>query len=387
LSKIINYSQQSINREDIISVSKTLKSKYLTTGPNVIKFEKKIRKFVDAKYCASFNSATSALHVACLALNLNSKDIVWVSSISFVASANCAAYCGAKVDFIDIDKDTFNICLISLKKKLEIAKKKQKLPKVLIIVHLGGLPSSLKEIKKLSNKYNFKIIEDASHALGSSIFNHKIGSCKYSCFTIFSFHPVKNITTAEGGAITTNSHKYFKKILLLREHGIERNFRNFVNKNSTPFYYEQQFLGYNYRLSELHASLGISQLKRIKSFIKKRNIIRSMYQKGLKNLPIKFQLVDKNYYSSNHLVIIRVNKKIRNALINYLFKKGYKTNIHYIPIFYHPFYYKKFYLSNINAIEYYEEALSLPCFFDLNFYEVTKIINHIKFFLNFKMIK
>lgn len=385
LSRTINYSQQSINSEDILSVSKTLKSKYLTTGPKVIEFEKKIKKFVNSKFCASFNSATSALHSACLALDINKKDIVWVPSISFIASANCAAYCGARIDFIDVDKDTFNICLNSLKKKLEKAKKKQKLPKLLVLVHLGGLPSDLKEVKKLSNKYKFKIIEDASHALGSSLFNERIGSCKYSDLTIFSFHPVKNITTAEGGAVTTNNNMLFKKILLFREHGIERNYKNFKYKNPTPFYYEQQLLGYNYRMSELHASLGITQLKRIKFFIKKRNIIKSHYEKSLKNLPIRFQYTKKNYYSSHHLVIIRVQKKIRNSLIKYLLKRGYKTNIHYIPIFYHPYYYKKKFLQNSNSINYYQEALSLPCFFDLSLKEVLKIINYIKIF--FKNLK
>ena len=260
--KISTYSKQFIDKDDITSVIKTLKSDYLTSGPKVLEFEKKISSLVKSKYAVSANSATSALHLGCLALNINKNDIVWTSANSFVASANCAIYCGAKIDLVDIDLNTFNISIENLKSKLKLAKQKNTLPKVLIVVHLGGLSCDMFEIHKLSKKYKFKIIEDASHALGSQYKNRPVGSCDYSEMCIFSFHPVKIITTCEGGVVTTNSKKIEEKIKMLREHGIQRKKNSFSKKNM-PFFYDQKLLGYNYRLSELHAAVGISQLKKI----------------------------------------------------------------------------------------------------------------------------
>ncbi len=381
MKKILNYSQQSINKDDIVQVSKVLKSNYLTTGPKVKEFENKICSFTKSNHCTVVNSATSGLHIACLALGLKKNDQVWTSPISFVASANCAVYCGAKIDFVDIDDETFNISLEKLRKKLESSKKNNTLPKILIVVHLGGEPCEMDKIKLLSKKYKFKIIEDASHALGSVYKGSKIGSCKYSDATVFSFHPVKSITTGEGGAVTTNSKSIFNKLSMLREHGIERNKKNFLTKIKEPFFFEQQDLGFNYRLSEIHATLGISQLSRIDKFISKRNLIRKYYQKELDKLPVKFQKFSKNTYTSQHLVIILVNKKSRNLLIEKLLKQGFKTNIHYIPIFYHPFFYKKKFLNNKTSIKYYKSAISLPCFYDLKFKDLNKIITIIKKYL------
>ena len=331
----IPYSTQSVNKSDINSVVKTLKSSFLSQGPVTLKFEKQISKLTKSKYAISANSATSGLHLVCLALGLSRKDLVWVSSISFVATANCAAYCGSKIDFVDIDSNTFNICSKSLEQKLNLAKKNKKLPKVLIVVHLGGLSSDMKQIYKLSKKFGFVIIEDASHALGSTYYNLPVGSCKYSIASIFSFHPVKIATSAEGGVITTNSKTLDKKIRMFREHGIERLRKNFINKKEKfKLYYEQQKLGYNFRLSEVHASLGLSQIRRLKYFAKRRNSIRMNYLKKLAGLPIKFQKIPKYCNSSYHLMIIRVHKNLRNKLYDYLKKKIFPQIFITYPFFY-----------------------------------------------------
>lgn len=384
MSNNIPYSTQSVDKSDIKAVVKTLKSNFLTQGPTTLKFEKQISKLTKSKYAISANSATSGLHLACLALGLSKKDLVWVSSISFVASANCAAYCGSKIDFVDIDSETFNICTKSLEQKLNIAKKNKKLPNVLIVVHLGGLSSDMKKIFKLSKKFGFVIIEDASHALGSTYYNLPVGSCKYSIASIFSFHPVKIATSAEGGIVTTNSKLMNEKIRMFREHGIERIKKNFINKKEKfKLYYEQHKLGYNFRLSEVHASLGLSQIRRIKYFAKKRNSIRINYIKKLSGLPIKFQKIPNYCNSSFHLMIVRVHKNLRNKLYDFLKKRNISTNVHYLPIFMHPYYFNKRHLINKNSIDYYNEALSIPLYVDLKEKEQNKVIKSIyKFFKN-----
>ena len=381
MKPISSYSRQSINKTDIKNVIKTLKSDFLTTGPQVLKFENRLKKIVKAKFAVASNSATSSLHTACLALDIKKNDHVWTSSISFVASANCAIYCGAKVDFVDIDSQTFNICPNKLEKKLLESKIKKKLPKILVVVHMGGEPCEMKKIYNLSKKYNFKIIEDASHALGSKYNGKLVGNCKYSEITVFSFHPVKIATSCEGGMATTNSATIAKRLTLFREHGIEKDIKKFeIKKNRYPFYYEQQNLGYNYRLSDVHAALGASQLNRIDLFIKKRNLLRVIYEKSLKKLPIKFQKTGKKNYSSNHLVIISVEIKIRNKLISFLKKNKITTNIHYIPIFFHPYHYKKKHLTNKESIKYYNSSLSIPNYYDLSLHQHKRIIDKIKIF-------
>ena len=387
LIKAVPYSKQNINSKDIRSVKKVLKSEYLTTGPEVKKFENVISKFVKSKYSISTNSATSALHIACLSFGLKKKDIVWTSSISFVASANCAKYCGSSVDFLDINNETFNIDIDKLKKKLIKAKKNNKLPKILIPVHLAGSPCDMKSIYNLSKKYKFKIIEDASHAIGSKYLNTNIGSCKYSDITIFSFHPVKMITTCEGGVATTNNLKIYKKLKIFREHGIVREKKNFIFSSKIDTHYEQQYLGYNYRLSDVHAALGTSQLKRLKKFIKIRNKIKNTYLRELKNYPIKFQKILPNTTCSYHLLLVNVNKKLRNKFFLYLRNKNIKTNIHYIPIFFHPYYYKKKFLENRNSINYYYSTLSLPIFYGLKPKTLNYIIKSIKDFFSLKYVR
>ncbi len=375
---MIPYSKHKLFKSDISDVNKVLKSDFLTSGPVVPLFEKDLGKRFNSKYVTCVNSATSALHLSCMAIGLKEGDYLWTSAISFVASANCAIYCGAKVDFVDIDIDTFNISLECLKEKLKSAKKLNKLPKALVVVHMGGNPCKMKEIKKLSNLYNFKIIEDASHASGSYYKNQIIGNCKYSDVSVFSFHPVKIITSGEGGAILTNEKKIYEKTQILRSHGIEKNKKKFKGKEKLSWYYEQKLLGYNYRMSDILASLGRSQLKKIKLFTSFRNKIFKLYKKKFSNLNVTFQKIDKNDFSSFHLVIILLkNKKIRDKVFVNMRKNKFFVNLHYIPIYRHPFYEKqKFNIANFpNAENYYERALSIPVYYGLKNKDFLKFEN------------
>ena len=387
MKNIIPYGTQNISKDDILNVNKILKSNYLTQGPTVKKFEKIISNYCNSKYAVAVNSATSALHISCIALGLKKNDILWTSPISFVASANCAVHCGAMVDFVDIDLNTFNICPTKLEEKL-INTPKNKRPKILVVVHLAGLSCDLVKISKLSQKYKFKIIEDASHAIGSKIKKIKVGSCKYSDLTVFSFHPVKIITTGEGGIITTNKLKLNNTLKLLREHGIQKKHSRIIDKVDGPWFYEQQNLGFNFRMSDINASLGLSQIKKISKFLKLRQNIAKHYIKNLKNFPITFQEIDKDFFSSYHLFIIRVHKKIRFKLFNYMRKNKILVNVHYIPIYKHIFFKKKFkfkkkYLNN--SEKYYETAISLPIYPSLKIKNQNFVIKVIyNFFKNEK---
>lgn len=383
---MIRYSRQLISSSDIKTVNQVLKSDFLTQGPKSILFEKKLSSKFNVNYSTSSNSATSALHLACLALGVKKGDHVWTCTNSFVASASCALHCGAKIDLVDINSETYNLDINSLSKKLKIAFKKKKLPKVVIPVHFAGLPCEMREIYKLSKKYKFKIIEDASHAVGAKYYGSKIGSCKYSDITIFSFHPVKIMTTAEGGAALTNSKELDFKLKFYRSHGITKE-RKFLDKgNKANWYYECKDLGFNYRLNDIQSALGISQLKKVNKWLLYRNKLAKNYQKNLKNLPIKFFLNKKGFYSSYHLFIIKIlkNKKglNRDDLFNYLYKKKIQTNVHYIPIHTHPFYRKLGFKSKNfpNAENYIKNCLSLPMHAALNFSDQNKVINQIKKF-------
>ena len=377
----VPYSRQSINKNDIKSVSTVLKSDFLTTGPKIEEFEKKLTSIFSSKFSVAVNSATSALHIACMALNLKKNDYLWTTPISFVASSNCGLYCGAKIDFVDIDKDTFNISISELENKLKRTPKK-KLPKVLVLVHLSGHPVNLKEVKKLSLKYKFKIIEDASHAVGSFYDGSRIGDCKYSDICIFSFHPVKIITTAEGGSILTNSKKIFEKVSLLRSHGIDKN----IKDKSNPWFYDQKFLGYNYRMNDIQAALGVSQLSRLDVFVNQRNKIAKFYKDHLNNEKIKFQELILGSKSSMHLFIVRIDKMVRKKIYNSLKKNRINTNFHYIPIYRHT-YYKKFNFKKSNyknSEKYYQEAMTLPLYYDLKKKDQIKIIRIINKILDEK---
>ena len=374
------YARPKIFKQDIINVNKVLKSQYLTTGPEILKFEKKLSSLCKSRYALTSNSATSALHLCCLALGLTKNDYVWTSSITFVASANCALYCGAKIELVDIDPDSLNISIEKLEKKLIKARDNNKLPKIIIPVHLGGNPCEMKNLKKLSKKYKFKIIEDASHAIGASYDGSLIGSCSYSDACVFSFHPVKIITTGEGGAMLTNNKDIASKFSMLRSHGIVRD--KLLKKSHYAWYYEQRSLGYNYRMNEMEASLGSSQLNKLKKFIKERNEIANYYKKNLNSKIVKFQKVDKFTRSSYHLFIIRTNKTLRKIIYDKLKENGITTSFHYIPVYRQP-YYEKFKFSKKNFLvseEYYNDGLSIPLYCGFNKKtqdKVIKIINNI----------
>lgn len=378
---MIPYSRQTISNEDISSVVKILKSSFLTQGSTVPEFERNLCHFTRSRYAICTNSATSSLHIACLALGLKKNDWLWTSPVSFIASANCGLYCGASVDFVDIDKDTFNMCPLKLEEKLIGAKKNNLLPKIVIPVHMTGKSCDMKPIFELSRKYNFKIIEDASHAVGGMYNDSYVGSCEYSDITVFSFHPVKIITTAEGGASLTNNKKIFEKMLSLRQHGVVKEHGQFKNKPHGGWYYEQQDLGFNYRMTDIHAALGISQLKKVKNFIIKRHEIAKRYDKAFKNFKVLRPLYDSN--SSYHLYILRFPKKefkiSKNEIFTILRKNGIGVNVHYIPIHLQP-YYKNLGFEKgdfPNAENFYSEAISIPIFPILGIKEQNFIIDQI----------
>ncbi len=380
LKNLIPYNRQSINKSDIIEVNKVLKSSFLTQGPKNKIFCDKISKYTNSKYSLVLNSASSALQIACLAMNLSKKDILWTSANTFVSSATAGTHCGAKIDFIDIDPKTGNLSIENLESKLKFAKNKKSLPKILMVVHFAGIPCDMKKIKKLSNKYKFRIIEDASHALGSKYFGDNIGSCKYSDACIFSFHPIKSITTFEGGAITTNSKKIYHKSKLLSDHGIIRN----ISKKR-KWLYDQKFLGFNFRLNDVSCAIGISQLSRLKKFIKERNKIASFYFKNLKNLPIDLPKIPHNFLSSFHLFVISIQDYNRDNFYNYMLKKGIKLQYHYIPL-YRQTYLKKMYKvdkRNFKNMEnYFNNSISLPIYVGLKKKDLIRITNEIKKFFN-----
>jgi UDP-4-amino-4,6-dideoxy-N-acetyl-beta-L-altrosamine transaminase len=346
-----------------------LQSDYLTQGPVVPRFEASVSAYTGAKFAVAVNSATSALHLACLALEVGPGDVVWTSPITFVASANCAVYCGAKVDFVDIDPLTYNISIPVLMEKLERSQVSNTLPKVVIVVHLAGQSCDMKRINSLSLKYGFKIIEDASHALGARYLDGHVGNCKYSDITVFSFHPVKMITTGEGGMAVSNNSKLNAIMQRLRSHGITRDHLEMKNISDGPWYYEQIDLGFNYRMTDIQAALGISQLKRLDSFVAKRNKIASNYNKLFEDVEIKTPWNnDNDSYSSYHLYIIRIPKKSKifnRAQIFETFRSnGIGVNLHYIPIYRQP-YYQKFnynYEDYPEAENYYAEAISIPMY-------------------------
>tara|TARA_Y200000002_G_C22675681_1_gene661949 strand:+ start:439 stop:1596 length:1158 start_codon:yes stop_codon:yes gene_type:complete len=365
---MIPYGKQDINQDDLDSVLEVLKSDFLTQGPQVPIFENNVSRFVGAKYGVAVNSATSALHIACLSLGFTKGDILWTSPNTFVASANCAMYCGGKVDLVDIDPDTLNMCPKALETKLILAKERGLLPKIVVPVHFAGQSCDMRKIHELSVQYDFKIIEDASHAIGSKYLNQYVGNCAYSDITVFSFHPVKIITTAEGGLATTNQSNLAERMNLFRTHGITKDKNLFDIQSEGPWYYEQHELGYNYRLTDLQAALGISQLKRIHRFIKKRHILREGYEKLIKSEDILLPKQDKNCYSALHLYPIQLRLEAltlsKKEIFESLRDQGLGVNLHYIPVHFHP-YYKKLGFNRgdfPHAENYYKRAISIPMF-------------------------
>ncbi len=383
---MIPYSRQSISEDDIQAVVEVLKSDFLTQGPVVPRFEQAVADYCRAIHAVAVNSATSALHLACLALGVKPGDMVWTSPITFVASANCALYCGASVDFVDIDPDTYNLSVECLTKKLAEAECQGRLPKVVIPVHFGGLSCDMLAIRELSQRYGFKIIEDASHAIGGRYRDEPIGNCRDSDITVFSFHPVKIITTGEGGIATTNDPELARRMALLRSHGITRDADQMTHEPDGPWYYQQIELGFNYRMTDLQAALGLSQLNRLDAFVERRHQLVDLYRQKLTDLPVNWQLQPEDCRSALHLFVIRLqNSRIGKShleVFRLLRNAGIGINVHYIPVHLQPYYKNKgFKLGDYpEAEKYYAEAISLPLYPDLTepqLCEVAKVLGQV----------
>ena len=385
--QFIPYSRQNIDRDDIKAVLQALRGEYITQGPLINKFEDKICDSVNSKYSIVVNSATSALHLACLALQLKKNDLLWTSPISFVSSANCGRYCNAEVDFVDIDSSTGLMDTLALSKKLKEAERIGRLPKVLIPVHLCGTSCDMKEISKICSDYQVSIIEDASHALGGRYLKNNIGCCEYSDLSVFSFHPVKIITTGEGGAVTTNNFTLFEKIKELRTHGITKDPNKFIRDEKAPWIYEQQDLGYNYRLTDIQCALGISQISKLEKIVKKRNDLFERYKELLNPLPLELLEIPKGCYSSLHLAVIRLNNKNKEFHLNVfmsLKSKGIGVQVHYHPIHLQPYYrdlgFKK---GDFPEAEFYSNnAISIPLYPGLTYEQQVYIVKKIEDSIN-----
>ena len=359
------YGKQDVTQDDIDAVVKVLKSDFLTQGPQVPKFEGEVSRYCGVKYAVAVNSATSALHLACLSLGLKEGDWLWTSPITFVASANCGLYCGAKVDFVDIDPVTYNLCPKALEKKLTQAEKLGKLPKIVIPVHFSGQSCDMRAIFELSKRYGFSVIEDASHAIGGKYLNEPIGNCEYSNITIFSFHPVKIITTGEGGMALTNNFKLAEHMSLLRSHGITRDPSQMTHEADGGWYYQQIALGFNYRMTDMQAILGVSQLERLDDYVSRRHKLAIRYNELLQRLPLVIPYQHSDNYSAFHLYIIRLkdNKK-HKQIFEYLRKDNIGVNLHYIPVHTQPYYNQMdIEFTDLEQSElYYKDAISLPLY-------------------------
>ncbi|NYT38015.1 UDP-4-amino-4,6-dideoxy-N-acetyl-beta-L-altrosamine transaminase [Allopusillimonas soli] len=365
---MIPYGRQDITQDDIDAVVKVLQSDFLTQGPEVPRFEQSLAGLVGARHAVAVNSATSALHIACLALGLGEGDWLWTTPITFVASANCGLYCGAKVDFVDIDPRSYNICPVALERKLKAAEESGNLPKVVVAVHLCGQPCDLEAIHALSRRYGFKLIEDASHAVGGKYRDEYIGNCRYSDVTIFSFHPVKIITTAEGGMALTNDDQLAASMDRLRSHGITRDAGAMTHAPDGPWYYQQIGLGFNYRMTELQAALGSAQLARLDKYVAARHALADRYNSLLASLPLTLPWQHPDSYSGMHLYVIRLKlEKIKSShlqVFESLRRQGIGVNLHYIPVHTQPYYQRHSPASGAlpEAEAYYAEAISLPLF-------------------------
>lgn len=383
---MIPYGRQTISEADIDSVVRVLRSDFLTQGPQVPAFEASVAAHVGAPYAVAVNSATSALHMACLALDLGPGDWLWTSPNSFVASANCGVYCGSQVDFVDIDPQTYNMSPLALADKLAKAKLEGKLPKVVIPVHFAGQSSDMAAIAALAHEYGFKVIEDASHAIGSQWQGAYVGACNYSDITVFSFHPVKIITTAEGGMLTTRDAAIAQRLTDLRSHGITRETARLERPDEGGWYYEQQSLGYNYRMTELQAALGVSQMNELDRFIARRHELVARYENGLKDVPIVRPWQHPDSHSAFHLYVIQVAEGARmdrRQLFDALRGAGIHVNVHYIPIHLQPFYQRMGFQSGDfpEAESYYARAISLPLYAGLTDSDQDYVIEKIKEFV------
>jgi len=366
---MIPYGRQDINEADIQAVMQILTSPWLTQGPAIERFESSVADYSGAKYAVAVNNATAALHLACLALELGDGDVLWTVPNTFVASANCGRYCGAVVDFVDIDPRTYNMSISALTEKLELAKRAGKLPKVVVPVHFAGQSCEMATIAQLAKTYGFRVIEDAAHAIGGLYRDQKIGSCEFSDLTVFSFHPVKIITTGEGGMLVTNNPKLYQRLLRLRSHGITRTPE--MEQEQGAWYYEQLELGFNYRMTDLQAALGTSQLERINQFVERRRYLARRYERMLQKLPLKTPWQQPGTHSAWHLYVVRLQlgglKKSRRQIFDELRNLGIQVHVHYIPVYRQPYYqqlgFKQGYCPE--AERYYEEVLTLPLHYRL----------------------
>lgn len=380
---MIPYSRQNISKGDIDAVVEVLKSDLITQGEVVPKFEKSISDYCKARYAIATNSATSALHIACLALGVGPGDLVWTSPVTFVASANCAIYCGAEVDFVDIDHLTFNLDVGALVAKLERARLTGRLPKVLIAVHLAGQSCDMESIHSLALEYGFRVIEDASHAIGAIYMGGKVGNCRFSDITVFSFHPVKIITSGEGGMALTNESEYARRMFRLRSHGITRNDHEMTRDADGPWYYEQIELGFNYRMTEFQAALGNSQFERIDEFIADRHAIANRYSTLLADAPVRLPWQHADCTSAFHLYIVRLKLDLMSNSHREVFESmrnaGIGVNLHYIPLYRHPYYVSRgFAFEDFPEAEaFYKQALSIPIYPGLGIEQQIEIVQQL----------
>lgn len=365
---MISYGRQDIREEDLEAVRRVLESDWLTQGPKVPEFEAALANKVGARHACAVNSATSALHLACLALGLGPGDLLWTSPNTFVASANCARFCGADVDFIDIDPRTYNVCLDELERKLKEADRARSLPKILVVVHHSGQPCAMEGIASLAGRYGVRVIEDASHAIGAKYRDEYIGSCRYSNIAVFSFHPVKIITTGEGGAALTNSDELANSMALLRSHGVTRDEDLMDREPDGPWYYQQVDLGFNYRMTEIQAALGVSQLERLDEYVAARSRLAARYDELLSELPVAVPWQHPESASARHLYVIRLQlhriSRTHRRVFESLREQGIGVNLHYIPVPAQPYYRRLgFDVADYpQALQYYREAISLPLF-------------------------
>jgi UDP-4-amino-4,6-dideoxy-N-acetyl-beta-L-altrosamine transaminase len=377
---MISYGRQDITQADIDAVIGVLQSDFLTQGPMVPRFEQAVAAHTGVEYAVAVNSATSALHIACLALGLGPGDWLWTSPITFVASSNCALYCGAQVDFVDIDPLTYNLSVEALAAKLAEAEKTGRLPKVVVPVHLCGQPCDMAAIHRLSRQYGFKVIEDASHAIGGRYQNEPIGNCRFSDITVFSFHPVKVVTTGEGGMAMTNDPVLARAMNLFRSHGITRDPSQMTHESDGAWYYQQVALGFNYRMTDIQAALGVSQMTRLEAYVARRHELAARYDEQLKGLPVTTPWQHPDGYSGLHLYVIRAvsgsagisHRRLFDALRGH----GIGVNLHYIPVHTQPYYQKMgFRLGQFPAAEaYYAEAISLPMYPQMTEVQQDKVI-------------
>ncbi len=380
MKNVIPYGRQDIDEEDINTVVQILQSDWLTQGPVIDEFEQATALMCHAKFAIAVTSATAGLHLACLAIELGKGDILWTSPNTFVASSNCALYCGASVDFVDIDEKTYNMSVSALEEKLNWAKAHNKLPKAIVVVHFAGQSCDMKAIKALIEPYDIKLIEDASHAIGGKYLATNIGSCAYSDMTIFSFHPVKIITTGEGGMLLTNSEALKNKLQRLRSHGITRDPQLMIGDSDGAWYYQQIALGYNYRITDIQAGLGLSQLKRIKCFIQRRRELADQYDKQLATLPVITPWQSPDCYSAYHLYPIQIKPEAslsRKRVFDSLREANIGVNVHYIPVHTQPYYQQLGFKKGAFPVAeaYYERTLSLPLHYRLTENEQCYIVS------------